>query len=68
MRYGGRDAIVLKGVRKLTKNDSISIRIGGIYLELAKAMENFQNIMELIAKIEEIISEDKKAVDEGGKD
>lgn len=52
----------------MTKNDSISIRIGGIYLELAKAMENFQNIMELIAKIEEIISEDKKAVDEGGKD
>ncbi len=52
----------------MTKNDSISIRIGGVYLELAKAMECFQNVMKLIAEMEEIISEDKKsAINEGGK-
>ena len=44
----------------MTKNDSMSIRIGGVYVELARVMEGFQNIMKLMNEIEEIIENDKK--------
>ena len=66
----------------MTKNDSISIRLGGVYVELAKIMDSFQNIMNLMNEIEEIIEDDERKqpfellkntvetteVDEGGED
>ena len=55
-------------MRKLTKNDSMSIRLGGVYLELAKVMECFGAVLKLMNEIEEIITDEKSAVDEGGKD
>lgn len=44
----------------MTKNDSISIRICGVYTELTLAMECFQNIMKLMNEIEEINADYKK--------
>ena len=66
----------------MTKNDSISIRFSGVYVELVKIMENFHNIMNLMNEIEEIIEDDERKqpfellkntvetteVDEGGQD